>query len=206
MNTDFLLIRKAVIILVVSLVSSVALVGTGRAFLRQQQDGMTQAQAELSDAFDKRHQAEKDKQKINDYQATYLQLRKRGFIGEEKRLDWIELVQRIRESRKLLPIAYEMSAQQVFQIDPAVSMGDLQLHGSKVQLQMGLLHELDLLNFLGDLSRTGFYIPQDCTLKRAAAVPINAQSPRLTAECTLYFLTLGEPAASQSQTIQPGKP
>lgn len=202
MKDDFPLIRKALIVLVASLLSCAALVGAGNALLIKQQDGMNQAQAQRSDALNKRRQAENDKQEIQDYQPKYQRLREHGFVGEERRLDWMEHIKHIRESRNLFPISYEISAQQVFQVGPEVSIGNLELRGSKIKLQMDLLHEGDLLNFLDDLKLKGFYTAQECTVKRAGAVLENSQSPRLTAECTLYWPTLGERTDGPEQIPQ----
>lgn len=192
---DFPLIRKAFIVLIASLLLSAALVGAGRTIRLKQQDGMNQAQAQRSDANNKLRQAENDKQEIQDYQPRFVTLRERGFVGEERRLDWIEQIQHIRESRKLLPITYEVSAQQVFQVGPEVTLGDLELRGSKMKLQMGLLHEGDLLNFLDDLKHKGFYTVQECKVKRAGSEPESAHLP-LAAECVIYWLTLGERAGT----------
>ena len=198
---DFPLLRKALIVLVASLLLSAALVFAGKAILIKQQDNMNQAQAQRNDANSKLHQAENDKQEIHDYQPKFLTLRERGFVGEERRLDWIEHIKQIRENRKLLPITYEISAQQVFQVDPEVTLGDLELRGSKMKLQMELLHEGDLLNFLDDLKHKGFYTVQECKVKRAGTEPESAHLP-LAAECVIYWLTLGERAGSPEQTPQ----
>ncbi|MBZ0095872.1 MAG: hypothetical protein K8H75_10965 [Sulfuricella sp.] len=198
---DFPLIRKAFIVLIASLLLSAALVGAGRTIRLKQQDDMTQAQVQRNDANNKRRQAENDRQEIQDYQSRFVTLRERGFVGEERRLDWIEHIQHIRESRKLLPITYEISAQRVFQLGPEVSIGDLELRGSKMQLQMNLLHEGDLLNFLDDLKDKGFYTVQECKVKRAGAEPESAHLP-LAAECVIYWLTLGERPGSPEQTPQ----
>lgn len=201
MKDDFPLIRKSLIILVASLLSSTALVFAGKAILIKQQDGMNQALAQRGDAINKRRQAESDKQEIHDYQPKFVTLRERGFVGEERRLDWIEHIQQIRENRRLLPITYEISSQQVFQVDPDVSISDLELRGSKMKLQMELLHEGDLLNFLDDLKHKGFYTVQECKIKRAGTEPESAHLP-LAAECLIYWLTLGERADSPEQTPQ----
>lgn len=206
MKDDFPLIRKALIVLVASLLSSAALVGAGKAILTQQKDRMNQAQAQRNDAINKRRQAENDKQEIQDYQPKYLRLRERGFVGEERRLDWMEHIKHIRENRKLLPITYEISAQQVFQVDPEISIGDLELRGSKMIFQMDLLHEGDLLNFLDDLSSKGFYTMQECKVKRIDREQENLRAPQLAAECALYWLTLGESTGNQNETPQPGNP
>jgi hypothetical protein len=201
MKDDFPLIRKAFIVLIASLLLSAALVGAGRTLRLKQQDSMNQAQAQRSDSNNKLRQAENDKQEIQDYQPRFATLRERGFVGEERRLDWMEYIQRIRESRKLLPIAYEISAQQVFQVGPEVTLGDLELRGSKMKLQMGLLHEGDLLNFLDDLKHKGFYTVQECKVKRAGTEPESAHLP-LAAECVIYWLTLGERADGTEKTPQ----
>lgn len=198
---DFPLIRKAFIVLIASLLLSAALVGAGRTLRLKQQDDMTQAQVQRNDANNKLRQAENDKQEIRDYQPRFVTLRERGFVGEERRLDWIEHIQHIRESRKLLPITYEVSARQVFQVGPEVTLGNLELRGSKMKLQMGLLHEGDLLNFLDDLKHKGFYTVQECKVKRAGAEPESAHLP-LAAECVIYWLTLGERAGSPEQPPQ----
>lgn len=199
----FPLIRKARVVFIASLLSGAALVGTGRVILTNQQDSLNQAQIQRGDAFNKRRQAETDQNKIHDYQPGFMALRERGFFGEERRLDWIEHIQHIRENRKLLPITYEISAQQVFQTGAALSIGDLELRGSKMKLHIPLLHEGDMLNFLADLKRKGFYTVQECTVKRADGVQENMQSPRLTAECTLYWLTLGEKSSNRDEASNP---
>ena len=198
---DFLLLRKALIIFAASLLSSAALIYAGRFILARH--GVNQAQEQRSDALNKRRQAEKDKQEIQEYQPRFLALRERGFVGEERRLDWMEHIRHIRENRKLLPITYEISAQQLFQVPPDVPIGDMELRGSKMKLQMDLLHEGDLLNFLNDLSRKEFYTVQECAIKRAGKAPENTQSPRLSAECTLYWLTLGEQTDNSDKTPNP---
>lgn len=201
MKDDFPLLRKALIVLIASLLLSAALVVAGRAILLKQQDDMAQAQAQRNNANNKLHQAENDKQEIHDYQPKFVTLRERGFVGEERRLDWTEHIKQIRENRKLLPLSYEISAQQVFQVDPEVALGDLELRGSKMKLQMELLHEGDLFNFLDDLKHKGFYTVQECKVKRAGMEPESAHLP-LAAECVIYWLTLGERADSPEQTPQ----
>jgi hypothetical protein len=64
-----------------------------------------------------------------------------------------------------------------------------------MRLQMDLLHEMDLLNLLGDLRQAGYFAVQDCTLKRHAAAGAgpggSGTAPALGAECELLWLTLG---------------
>lgn len=201
MKDDFPLIRKAIIIFLASLLTSTALVETGKIFLAKQQSNLSQAQTELNAALNKRRQAEADKQEIHNSQDKYKQLCEQGFVGEERRLDWIMDIKSIKENRKLLPISYEISAQQVLHVAPEFLADNLELRGSRMKLQMDLLHEGDLLNFLDDLKQKGLYTVQECTIKRAASATENIYVP-LAAECVLYWLTLGEQTGSPEQPPQ----
>lgn len=202
LKNDFPLIRKSVITLVLSLLFSATLIGVSHSVLLKLKSDMDREQAQRGTANEQLHRAENDKQEILDFQPKYLQLRERGVVGIEKRLDWIEQINTTREERNLFPIAYDISAQQIFKIDPSVLTGDLELRGSKMKLEMKLLHEQDLFNFLDDLRRKGFYTVQECTLKRAGVLE-TPQSPRLAAECLLYWLTLGEHTASHDEIPNP---
>lgn len=160
---------------------------------------MLQAQSELREVQGKYRAAENEKSEIRDYQPKYVQLVRRGFVGEERRLDVIEHVRNIQESRKFLPITYEISPQQALQIDPSMQTGDLELRGSKLVVRMGLLHELDLITFLTDLSGKGIFSPQACSFKPSVSAKISLLSANLQGECTLYWLTMGRRAAAEGE-------
>ena len=125
-------------------------------------------------------------------------MRQRGLIGEENRLAWIDAIRRSQEQRKLLPISYDISPQQGLQVPLPMVMGQYQLRGSRMRMQMDLLHEMDLLNLLDDLRQAGYFAVQDCTLKRHGAagsgsgnaIATGAMAPALGAECELLWLTV----------------
>jgi hypothetical protein len=64
---------------------------------------------------------------------------------------------------------------------------------------------MDLLNFLDDLKRRGFFTVQNCAVKRNAmtAEAAQAQASGLIADCTLLWLSLGKPAPAP--VLQPQK-
>ena len=128
----------------------------------------------------------------------------RVHVGEEKRLDVIEHVRHIQESRKLLPITYEISPQQTFQLDPSIQTGDLELRGSKLVVRMGLLHEIDLITFLDDLSGKVIFRPQTCSIKAGESAKVSPLSAQLQGECTLHWITMGRRAAPDG--APPGAP
>jgi hypothetical protein len=194
-RNDMDFIRSALITLGVCILLSATLVVASRMILHRLQETGAQLSAQRDEARGRFTQAATEKEEIRDYQPKFLQLRARGFFGSEKRLDLIEHIRHIHDSRKLLPLNYEISVQQPFQLDPNVLTPDLELRSSKIVLQMDLLHEMDLFDFLADLKNKTFYTTQACTIKRAETVLQTATTPRLNAECILYLLTVGEHTA-----------
>jgi hypothetical protein len=191
-RNDVNFVRKALIVLGIALLFSAALVGATRMILHKLEETGMQLQAQREEARNRYTVAATEKEEIREYQPKFLQLRARGFFGEEKRLDLIEHIKHIHDNRKLLPLNYEISAQQPFQLDSAVLTPDLELRSSKIVLQMDLLHEMDLFDFLADLKNKAFYTSQACAIKRVDSPLQTASAPRLAAECTLYWLSVGE--------------
>lgn len=191
------LIRKALITFGIVCAIGLAIVSACRFVLLRIEPDREQAQAMQNAAREKFNQAESERIEIRDFQPKFTQLRERGFYGEENRLFMLELIKSIQEKRRLLPISYEFAPQQIVPLDPILLATSLELHVTRIGLRMGLLHELDLIHFLRNLKDKGFYTVKECTI-----IPVNATTteplmPRLNAECVLYWVTVGEPAAAQ---------
>ena len=200
---QFPLIRWPLIALALSGVLGVTLVAYSKIMLSTRSDEKTEAETALADSKSKLAQAETDQQIIQAYSRKYAALRGQGFYGEEKRLDWIERINHVQQVRKLFPIIYEIAAQQAFRVDASLSADDLELRGSKMRWQMNLLHEGDLFNFLDDLKAKGLYTVDGCTIKRleSGALISGPLDPRLSAECSLYRVTLVERSANREPAI-----
>lgn len=192
------LIRKALITFGIVCAISIAIVATCRFVLLRIEPDREQAQALQNAASEKFRQAESERIEIRDFQPKFTQLRERGFYGEENRLFMLELIKSIQQNRRLLPISYEFAPQQLLPLDPNLLTTSLELHVTSIVVRMGLLHELDLFHFLGDLRDKGFYTAKECTLTPVTTIATEALAPRLNAECTLYWVTVGEPAAANT--------
>ncbi len=183
-------IRKAAITFGITLLLSAALVTATRLVLSQVKPGTAQSQQNQLAARERFELAEKERIEIRDFLPKFEQLRARGFYGPESRLVMVEAIQSIQEQRKLLPITYEFAPQRTVLIDPSLLAPPLELRSTRVTLQMGLLHELDLVNFLRDLKEKGFFSVKHCTLTPLEITTDRGLVPRLAAECTLYWLTI----------------
>ncbi|MGK5061321.1 hypothetical protein [Janthinobacterium sp. LB3P112] len=192
------LVRGALLCFALTLLASVVLLSLSAAYRMREAQRLYLAQHTRAAAATLFNHAETEKQEIRAYEPQFLALRQRGLIGEENRLAWIDAIRHSQEQRKLLPISYDISAQQVLQVPLPMVMGQYHLRGSRMRLQMDLLHEMDLLNLFDDLRQAGYFAVQDCTLKRHAAagtgngkaIATGAMAPVLGAECELLWLTV----------------
>jgi hypothetical protein len=115
----------------------------------------------------------------------------RGLTGEERRLDWIDMVQRLRERHRLYTLEYEISAQRNFVASLAPPTG-LNPRSSAVALQFTALHEGDLIRFLDELEQQspGVFRQTRCDIARLPVASADAAGARLNARCEYDWLTL----------------
>lgn len=200
MFREFSLLRNAVLVFLGALAVSLAAVFASWWHLRQARLDEATALLERDGARSRLAHAETEKEEIRRYQPQFIELRRKGLVGPERRLDWVEAIRQIQEQRRLLPLTYEIEVQQPYRLETALPTGDYALLGSRMALHMDLLHELDLLNFLSDLRLAGTFAVQDCVIRRAssASPAAGALAPTLNADCTLNWLTLTPGAARPS--------
>lgn len=144
------------------------------------------------------HQASSEEKELRTRSEIFERMRTRGMVGEERRLEWMELIRDQRTRHRLFEIDYEMSPQQKLG-DPAAGY---QFRGSLVRLQLPLLHEDDLLRLLDGIGRVApaQVLPRHCELSRRNPTGQRAGlQPELQADCTLLWVTLSEAADTGSR-------
>lgn len=139
-----------------------------------------------------------EKQELAQYGPRFAQLQAAGMIGAEQRLRWIETVKNSRNRHRLVSADYEIEPQQAVGGAAPLVLGGLHLRASRMRLELGMAHELDLFNMLADLRAAGPYTVQECRIRRNEGVEgvADGAAARQNASCTLLWLTLGEPPAA----------
>ena len=130
----------------------------------------------------------------------YHELVARGILGKERRLDWVEQIKRIRATRRIDDVQYELSPQQpadVTLLPEGATAGGHEFMASTMRFRMRMLHEEDLLHFLSDLKKSvqAILLVRDCSVERSAR-DNGKPAPRayLTAECVVDWVTLRKTA------------
>ncbi|MGB5079175.1 MAG: hypothetical protein WBO23_00350 [Burkholderiales bacterium] len=136
-----------------------------------------------------------EEREIREHLLSYEQMRRSGMVGDQSRLDWIESIARIKKDRKLIEIKYTIEAQKPLDYPGIVGASAGEFVMSRVKLEMLLLHEGDLLDFLADLRAAGkaHVSVRSCTVSRMerGAAPAALQ-PRLQAECQVDLVSIRE--------------
>ena len=136
-----------------------------------------------------------EEREIRDNLVYYEQMRQRGVVGEQSRLDWIESIARIKNERKLFEIKYNFEAQKPLDYPGLVATAGAEFVVSRLKLDMLLLHEGDLLNFLADLQASikAHVSVRSCNVirvERGAAPSATSLQPRLRAECQVDLVSV----------------
>jgi len=136
-----------------------------------------------------------EEREIRENLLHYERMQRDGMVGEQNRLDWIESIARIKNQRKLFEIRYNIEAQSTLDYPGIIATGAADFVVSRVKLNMLLLHEGDLLNFLSDLQSAGkaHVSVRRCSvtrIERGAAPSATGLQPRLRAECQVDLVSV----------------
>jgi hypothetical protein len=171
----------------------IAAAAIGWTFLQSQQIALQhkQAQTRQSETKARIARVNEDEREIREKIVRYQDIVQRGLTEPERRLQWVETLKSIKESRRLLGLNYEIAPQRP--LDPKqVTTGGYDFLVSTMKLEMPLLHEEDLLGLLADLSA------QVCVLLSVKSCQIERTTPgtqagaNLKAACEINWIKLQE--------------
>jgi len=142
-----------------------------------------------------------EKEEIIKYLPEYNNLLNAGFIGEERRIEWIERLRQIHEQHNLFSIDYSIGQQERYKPSYIANMGNHVMNRSVMELRLDMLHEGDLINLLEDLhENTPPFIVRDCEISRPIGANIDTKrvAANLKALCEIDWLTLRDPELGKS--------
>lgn len=193
-------LRGALIGFGVALAIGALLVGITDYRVHQLAADNSQYQAALNQIRDRYNTAVQERQLIEHFLPQYRQLEKVGFVGEENRLDWIDLLRELAVRHRVLGLGYDVQPRVPVAPSANINVGEFQLQGSEMQLRLSVLHEGNLLGLLQDLSvqNAGVFNLRSCTIERTQReIAISSETANLTAVCTLVWNTI-QPGAAPS--------
>lgn len=157
---------------------------------------LEQQRMQLNQARQKLLSSGQEREMIVQYLPQYQNLIANGFVGEERRIEWIEALRQIHLQHKLFSINYNISQQATTHPSYLPNLGSFILHTSTMHLDFGMLHEGDLLTLLDNLrAQSSAFIVRECTMTKPARAKINPTvlTDYLDGSCDIDWITLRDP-------------
>ncbi len=127
------------------------------------------------------------------YAQRFEELAAAGTVGPERRLDWAQALRDSAAALRLPYLRYAAAPQQPFAAPWLVAGTAAPVLSTEMELQVGLVHEVDLLRLIGQLRdrAPGTFSVSGCTIGRlgenAAPEPDKAN---LTGDCRLRWFSI----------------
>lgn len=164
---------------------------------RQKNELALQTQQNLLNQARQKYQSSGlEKETITQYLPIYNDLLASGFVGEERRIEWIENLRQIHAQHRLFSIDYSIGLQENYKPSFLSNLGNFKLNRSVMKLNLDMLHEGDLLVLLDGLQeQTTPFIVRDCEITRPIGAVMNTRNmtANLKAACEIDWLTLRDP-------------
>ena len=192
-SKDLAALKMPMIVLAIAVAASFAIVAFTSARNSTSEQQYRAQLAALQEARTRLQRSGEERETVLHFLEAYRRLEEIGFVGEERRLTWVESLRVANAQAKLFGVDYQLSAQEPFLRAPKDNPISDRVKHSRMRISFGALHEGDLTRLLRALSaqQPGIFALNSCTLDRAgrkgAPTPGHAN---LTAECDLSWLTI----------------
>jgi hypothetical protein len=160
--------------------------------LKEAQLASVQQQKQLRDARIRLQKSGDEKDIIVHYLGRYQYLQRLGFAGDEQRINWLDGLRVANQQTQLFGVDYQISAQQPYPYASELDPGQLALYQSVMKINVRLLHEGDLMRFLGTLANqgAGVFSVNECVMQRIDTGGSIRFQPNLRADCELAWITV----------------
>jgi hypothetical protein len=191
-DIDWKILRGSIVILVVSITVSAFMLYGSFYFQKSMYREFSRNDAHFR-TISRRYLAVDEEEKlIRQYYPRFIQLYKKGVIGKEQRLNWIEVLRKTGMDIKVPLLSYQIKSQDAYTPSYSVTLGRFKLYSSEMTLNMRLLHEGDLFSILDKLNRDakGIYSLNSCRMSPNGTIVEKPDAPNINADCDLQWFTI----------------
>ena len=190
---DWRALRGSVALLVLALALGGAAAGVSIRFHDASVHGYEREKTRL-EAVRSRHAAiDEQRRLLETWLTPFRQLQAEGIIGDERRLAWIETLREAAAHLQLPSLRYRIERRTPYEAGLDLEPGAFRPLSTAVRLDVGLLHEGDLVRLLHELATrgAGLHRVERCDVRRAGpSFVVRPDAVNLVAECDLRWITL----------------
>ena len=204
---EFAQIRRQSYLFVAALCLALISIGAAWWYLDQQQQAQMLARQALQQAQADAATMQQDRQDFDRYSQAYRQLLAKGVIGDEDRLQWVEVLTNISRQHPQMKLKYRIDAQRPLDFVPDVPDG-MRVFASRMHLRLLTAHEAQLLAVLEQLDKEahGLHLLRQCEIRRGKLDEQQRDwvAPPLESQCLIEWVTLRQssqtPASADAAT------
>lgn len=179
---------------------SAAMIGGAHHYRATQEARLGETGQTLRESRNRFRFIDDEKRLIEDLLPRYRAFEAEGVIGPEARLEWVETLRAASRRLGLPELRYALGAQERLPADPDAESAGFGVYRSLMDLQLGLLHEDDLIRLFEVMRREspGLFSVASCRVRRAGAHFAHLPAAvNLRAVCTLEWFSLRQSGAGQ---------
>lgn len=192
---DWIRLALPLLALLVAIIFAFGMVSYAQTYSDELDQKRQQQELQLMQARSRLQSSGQERESIIQYLPVYQRLIQQGFIGEERRIEWVDALRNIHQRDRLFGIRYSIGAQAPYTLSYVANPAPFSLYRSVMSLELPLLHEGDILLLLDELRQIqrAAFLPRDCSITRNSNLT-NPPSltPTLMAVCELDWLSLRE--------------
>ncbi|HSH73651.1 MAG TPA: hypothetical protein VK974_11400 [Methylophilaceae bacterium] len=192
---DLKMLRTPLIVFGAALILLTLLVSYAENRKNEAEQALQAQKGQLSQARQRYQTSGQEKDQIVKYLPIYQRMIKDGFIGEERRIEWVDSLRNIHQQHKLYTVNYSIGMQEEYKPAFTLNVGSFKPYRSVMKLELAMLHEGDLLTLIDalDKTETAPFILRQCEITRLSSAKPTNLTPNLLAACELDWLTIREP-------------
>lgn len=145
-------IKKALLFFVIVLLAMISMVTASEIYKTNAEEKNARTSGEMRSWRNKIEEANKNNQILVQHEDTFKKLKDKFVIGDENRLSWVEVVQKVADSRKIASVKYDIASQVLLDkktLDKKYA--GIDVFKSVMSLEMKFIHEGDLFVMLNAL-------------------------------------------------------
>lgn len=204
-DPDWGFLRQGMLLPALCLLAGTVLWATTTVYRARLDDALEAERQELAGIEQERRELISRREARENFSAVYRALTASGIVGPDQRLQWVQALRSSTSSLGLPYVRYSTGPQEVF-IAPWLMAGiNAPVMSSPMELQLGLVHELDLLRLLDKLGASpGLFHVNACSLERLERnTPPEANQVNLSGSCQLNWFSI--PVGSSLAALNDGE-
>lgn len=165
----------------------------GIRYCRFQENELKRHERSVSDPADKYAAAQRGAEEIATFYSRFKEYQSLGVIGVEDRVSWGEGLSLSARGHHLLNMNYSITQPEVYSLRSFGKMREAHLYASLMSVDMGLLHEEEMLDLVDSLGGevSGLFRVRECHLERKGGVlDLSGDVVNFNGRCQLLWFNI----------------